>query len=252
MGDHASMSMRIASLMRHLPIGLMAVGMGFLAALPGCGSSTSSSAPARAPEAALGAPRAQIETYIQIVHRTYRDAWQAAVKMQGAIEAFLKAPSEASQNNARAAWIEARKYYSFTEAFRFYEGPIDFENKLTKQQGPEPRLNGWPLNEAFIDYVKTDAAACLINNPAQPLHEQALIAKNATTDEKNITTGWHAIEFLLWGQDFSSDGPGARPWSDFAPTDEARGRRRDYLRIVTALLVKDLKSVVYEWDPAGA
>ena len=38
-----------------------------------------------------------------------------------------------------------------------------------------------------------------------------LVDANEEGGETNISTGWHAIEFLLWGQDLSDDGPGAPP-----------------------------------------
>ena len=54
---------------------------------------------------------------------------------------------------------------------------------------------------------------------------EALTAANEEGGETNISTGWHAIEFLLWGQDLSATGPGARPATDYttAPNAERRG-----------------------------
>ena len=74
-------------------------------------------------------------------------------------------------------------------------------------EGPEGRLNSWLLDEAYIDYVKGNAQAGLINNFEFPLTEEALLAKNQEDDEADVSTGYHAIEFLLWGQDFYSQSP---------------------------------------------
>jgi len=64
--------------------------------------------------------------------------------------------------------------------------------------------------------------------------------------EANVSTGYHAIEFLLWGQDLNGTGPGAsqRPASDFMAGAGCTGgncdRRRAYLMAATDLLIADL------------
>ena len=70
-----------------------------------------------------------------------------------------------------------------------------------------------------------------------------------------MATGYHAIEFLLWGQDLNGTGPGAgnRPASDYLEGEGATGghndRRRAYLKAVTQLLVNDLDEMVGNWAP---
>ena len=92
----------------------------------------------------------QIATYAEIVYRTYQDSLAMAELMQTAIEDFLTAPSEKTLAAARRTRINARIPYSRTEAFRFYQGPIDFVDASSGEEGPEERINAWPLNEAFI------------------------------------------------------------------------------------------------------
>ena len=140
---------------------------------------------------------------------------------------MLANPTDATLAAARKAWVAARPAYLVTETFRFYDGPIE---EL------EGQINAWPMNEAFIDYVE--------GKPERRHHQRSRdrdldrrdsIAKNQVTDEADVTTGWHAIEFLLWGQDLNADGPGNRPVSDYiagqgqqrppARLSEARHRR---------------------------
>src|SRR4029079_5299293 len=69
----------------------------------------------------------------------------------------------------------------------------------------------------------------------------------------NVATGWHAIEFLLWGQDLNGTGPGAgnRPATDYdlkACTHGNCDHRADYLRASTSLLMEDWKKM----DPVSA
>ena len=185
--------------------------------------------------------------YAALVHAGYEDSLAGAKQLQASIDAFLAAPSEEGLNKARQSWLAAREWYGQTEAFRFYGGPIDGDN------GPEGQINAWPMDEAYVDYVKGKPKAGVVNNAKAKLSRDALIGLNEKGGEENISTGWHAIEFLLWGQDLSKDGPGARPFTDFvdgkAPNAD---RRRAYLKIVSDLLVDDLASVSREWAPNAA
>ena len=75
--------------------------------------------------------------------------------------------------------------------------------------------------------------------------------------ESNVATGYHAIEFLLWGQDLNGTekGAGNRAATDYSLTDCTNGncdRRRDYLSAATALLITDLEEMTANWQPAGA
>lgn len=194
-----------------------------------------------------------VETYAEIVHANYVDAHADAVELQAAIQQLTASPSESTLARARSTWLEARESYGQTEAFRFYGGPIDGIGEEAgwreDVEGPESRLNAWPLNEAFIDYVEGNSDAGIVNDPSVVLTAEALVDRNAITDEADVTTGYHAIEFLLWGQDLSTDGSGARPVSDYVGESESVVRRRAYLQLVTDLLVTDLESLVKAWKP---
>jgi putative iron-regulated protein len=182
--------------------------------------------------------------YGEIVHASYRDTADAARQLQRAIEAFLAAPSEAGLIEARKRWLAAREWYGQTEAYRFYGGPIDAED------GPEGRINAWPMDEAYVDGVKGSPQAGIVNDRSIELDKAVLAGLNEKDGEENIATGWHAIEFLLWGQDLFEAGPGARSFTDFvdgkAPNAD---RRRAYLKLVTELLVEDLENLVKAWAP---
>ena len=194
-------------------------------------------------------PRQVIERYAELVYETYREAHAAAAQMDRAIETFISTPTEANLAAAKAAWHKARKPYGESEAFRFYEGPIDAPPGNGGDEGPEGRLNAWPLNEAYIDYVEGDPEAGIINRGLVPITTHELTRRNAVEDEADVTTGYHAIEFLLWGQDLNADGPGGRPLSDYIGDSPAVQRRREYLRVVSDLLVRDLHGLVEEWKP---
>ncbi|MCB9078572.1 MAG: hypothetical protein H6631_13315 [Anaerolineaceae bacterium] len=189
-----------------------------------------------------------IETYANIVFATYEDAYNLAVDLQDKINAFVADPTAETMQAAKDAWLAAREPYGQTEAFRFYGGPIDDED------GPEGLINAWPLDEVYIDYVDGEANSGIINDvETYPTIDKALlISLNEVGAEENISTGFHAIEFLLWGQDFSRDGAGNRPYTDYVAGGAAPNpdRRALYLQTAAGLLVEDLAELKRAWDPA--
>lgn len=193
-----------------------------------------------------GAPLQQ--AYAAEVQRAYQRSRDSAIALRGAIQRLLATPDEAHLAAARVSWTAARRDYLLTEAFRYYEGPIDAPATDTTPEGPEARLNAWPLNEAVIDYVEGDADAGLVSALDVPLTRENILARDQVTDEADVTTGWHAIEFLLWGQDVSDTGPGARPASDYLPDDSVRERRRLYLATLIDQVVDDLDMLATQWD----
>ena len=187
------------------------------------------------------------ERYADVVHAAYGTSVASAEEMGDQIDRFLDRPSRARLAAARKAWIAARDDYVVTEPFRFYGGPID-----DPKTGPEGLINAWPMDEAYVDYVAGDADAGIVNDRAAhpTITEDVIVESNEKGGETNISSGWHAIEFLLWGQDRSKDGPGARPVSDYTTAPNAR-RRATYLRLTTQRLLSDLRSVQAPWAPEG-
>jgi putative iron-regulated protein len=184
----------------------------------------------------------QVASYAALVRASYLKAAAEAGKLQAAVDAFLADPTEATLAAARAAWVNARPAYLETEAFRFYDGPIE---------AVEGQVNAWPMNEAFIDGVADAPDSGIVHDATLTIDAETLIGANQVTDETDVTTGWHAIEFLLWGQDLSATGPGARPAAEFVADGGDNDRRRTYLKVVTDLLVENIAGVAAAWDPAA-
>ena len=190
-------------------------------------------------------------TYVEIVSANYEDSYNTALTLQTTINSFVAAPTAAGLTASKNAWLAARAPYGQTEAFRFAGGPID------DADGPEGLLNAWPLDEAYVDYVSGDATSGLINNTAIDITKAVLEGKNEDGGEKNISIGYHAIEFLLWGQDdenASLKTMGNRPYTDYVVGGTAANqtRRGEYLKVCADLLVDHLKLMVDEWKTGGA
>ncbi|HEX7075067.1 MAG TPA: imelysin family protein [Hyphomicrobiaceae bacterium] len=220
--------------------------------------------------AAAPAPRDVLDTYADIALAGYEDSLTTAKALQAKIEAFLAEPTEERLAEAKAAWLAARVPYQQTEVFRFGNRIVD---------DWEGKVNAWPLDEGLIDYVDGDYGteseenplyvANIIANPSVRISGRMVDASKITKEllsdtlheaggvEANVATGYHAIEFLLWGQDLNGTdaGAGARPASDYDTANCTGGnceRRAQYLRTVTELLVDDLTWMVEQWKADGA
>ena len=149
-----------------------------------------------------------------------------------------------------------RESYGTTEGFRFANGPIDNEDL----DGPEGFINSWPLDENYIDYVEGGANSGIINDPVTfpTITKTVLVGENGKNDnEKYVTVGYHAIEFLLWGQDLTAPSaklPGQRPYTDYLTTGGTKSnqaRRATYLKVCADLLTDHLLQLVNQWKVGG-
>jgi putative iron-regulated protein len=214
---------------------------------------------------------AVIDTYADIAEAAYGDSLATARTLQSAVSALVANPSEDALVAARAAWLAARAPYQQTEAFRFGNAIVD---------DWEGKVNAWPLDEGLIDYVDASYGGAtdengyaVLNVIASPSFnvsgkavDAAVITPALISDvlheadgvEANVASGYHAIEFLLWGQDLNGTGAGAgnRPWTDYAAGDACTGgncdRRGAYLVAATDLLVSDLEWMAAQWTDGGA
>ncbi|HEY0468001.1 MAG TPA: imelysin family protein [Polyangiaceae bacterium] len=176
-------------------------------------------------------------TYADIALAGYGAALSDARALSTTIDGFVQAPSAERLQAARAAWISARRSYMQTEAYRFYGGPIDSVELL---------VNTWPVDENYLESEdgRTGIVADATHYPE--LTPRALSALNLKEGETSVSTGYHAIEFLLWGRDRSASGPGDRSFHDYDTAEHAR-RRGQYLRAAAGLLVENLASVEAAW-----
>jgi putative iron-regulated protein len=213
--------------------------------------------------------KALLINYANIAHAVYEDSLISAKLLKTAVAKLIAAPSAETLNAARETWIAARVPYPQSEAYRFGNANVD------KWEG---RVNSWPLDEGLIDYVAESYGTESGENPlytANVIANKKLLIDGKRVDatritkklladklqeagkvEANVATGYHAIEFLLWGQDLNGTGPGAgkRPATDYDTKNCTGGncnRRAAYLKIATALLVDDLSDMTKQWGPRG-
>ncbi|CAN7307504.1 imelysin family protein [Mesorhizobium sp. LjNodule214] len=214
--------------------------------------------------------KAVIKTYADIALAKYEDSLTTAQALDKAVDALLAKPSVDTLNAAREAWKASRVPYQQTEVYRF-------GNKIVDDW--EGKVNSWPLDEGLIDYVaksygtESDTnslyTAIVIANKEIEINGKKVDASKLSPEflsgtlqeaggvEANVATGYHAIEFLLWGQDLHGTGPGAgeRPYTDYDLANCTGGncdRRAEYLKSASDLLVSALQDMVNDWKEDGA
>ncbi|MEO1988365.1 MAG: imelysin family protein [Martelella sp.] len=215
-------------------------------------------------------PEAVVKHYADVALAKYQDSLTTAKALDEAIQAFVANPSEETQNAAKEAWIAARIPYQLTEVYRFGNPTVD---------DWEGKVNAWPLDEGLIDYVDASYGmesdenslytANVIANPEIKINGETVDATEITPDllantlheageiEANVATGYHAIEFLLWGQDLNGTdaGAGQRSYTDYLSGDDCTNgncdRRAAYLTAASELLISDLEDIVAAWEQGG-
>lgn len=211
-----------------------------------------------------------LETYANIALAKFQDSLSTAKALDSAIDNLISNPNESTLNAAKSAWIEARVPYQQTEVYRFGNAIVD---------DWEGRVNAWPLDEGLIDYVDESYGSESDENSLYTVNviaNTSLTVNGRTVDasvitptllsdtlheaeevEANVATGYHAIEFLLWGQDLNGTGmgEGARQATDYSITNCSGGnceRRAEYLKAASNLLLFDLEEMVDNWKDSGA
>ena len=245
-----------------------------------------------------------VDTNADIAYAAYSDSVDTAKALKTALETLRKEPTKDNLEAAKKAWLVAREPYGQTEVYRFRNSPID-STDYSSEDGPEGDINAWPLGEALIDYVKvnttdfgddqvgvtanqagingggaltandanTDNTNNIIGDISITINDDLLANTATADDEHDVIAGYHAIEFLLWGQDLNTtdqsvtDGTdrdqavntgvmgGQRPLSDFEPgyadgaydSSKLSDRRHKFMEVAVNKLIADLESVRDGW-----
>ena len=220
-----------------------------------------------------------LDSYSNIALDSYTKTVDDAKALKVAIDEFAKKPTAESLQKAKKAWLESRESYGQTEAFRLSKGPVDAEDGWVADSygALEGQINAWPLDENMIDYTIDEKGKKTSGNiidtvgkfnpggeeskevDVTKITAEAISELNENGGEANVATGYHAIEFLLWGQDqdysnFMKDKvtkgalkAGERPLSDFTTAKNAQ-RRLDYLSAASQKLVDDLEVIKSAWE----
>ncbi|TGL33910.1 imelysin [Leptospira koniambonensis] len=193
-----------------------------------------------------------LNRYADLAFESYTQAELDASNLAAAVDTFdsTATPSASDLTNLRNLWVKARASYLITEGFRFSNGPIDNDAVLACDGAEcEGLLNAWPLDEdAVDDYIAAGGNSVTdFSSIAAKIGDTSLGSDDDA--DKVVLTGYHPIEYLLWGKDTSNTTAGVRPVSDFADATANGARRRHYLKTITDRLVVHLGLIKDEWEP---
>ncbi len=171
-----------------------------------------------------------------------------------AIASLLTSPSEETLKAARSAWVTAHNAFQKTIILLMLAdtNPGLFGRLADLQFA----IDAHPIQPGFIDYFSVYTHSGIVNDIAMPLTADALRQQHGLTDNADVSLGFHALEYLLWGE------KGDRPHSDFEATEELtqaqrtaglriidlpNNRRRTLAQLLTNLLEDDLVALRQQW-----
>ncbi len=150
----------------------------------------------------------------------YHDMDEKGNALLAAIRAFRANPSVATRDAARAAWITARSPFETAEAFEF--GPIK-----EPPPGLKPLVDSWPITttgENSIESYITDSSN---------------FTKEKVANYPLDVRGFHAIEFILWGD------------ADNGILPRMDANALHFLEAVTEVVVDGMSKIHDAWDAGG-
>ena len=147
-----------------------------------------------------------------VILKTYEDLFNQTEILVQALSALENNPNDVNLESARQAWRDARRPWEQSEGFLF--GPVD-------QQGLDPAIDSWPVNQPDLEAV--------LNSPNT-------LTKEYIDGLDGTLKGFHTIEYLIFGTNSS------KLVSDFTT------RQFEYLTACAESLHGATQSLYYSWN----
>ncbi len=188
----------------------------------------------------------------QAAEQILRDTLEVTRQLNNAIDQLLADPSDTTLAASRTAWQQAHNQFSVMLPFMRM-------SELHPQLLPgiyelRHQIDAWPIMPGYIDSVEAYPHSGIVNDIALPLTAESLRGQHALTDNSEVSLGFHALAFILWGEH------GARSATDFifqqsspagselSITELPNNRRRTYLKLASNLLTDDLARLHQLWQ----
>ena len=208
-----------------------------------------------------------------LIYTQFSESLTQAQQLEQDIAGLLYSPTPDKLASARQTWRQA--YDAFLASRLFSHLPImdppEWQQKEIGLGNTLQLLDSWPIEGGYIDYVEGYPFSGIVNDLALSLTEETVLEQHAFYDSSSASVGFHVLEFLLWGES------GQRQASDFVAqentsavldvTEEEQAlglaandieasiqnhqRRRQYLQIVTELLLSHIQRLQRRWEPAN-
>lgn len=157
----------------------------------------------------------QLENIAQdVILSTYEQLHHKTVSLATSLTVLHADQTAGNLALAREAWRSARQPWEQSEGFLF--GPVD-------QQGIDPAIDSWPVNETDLDAV---------------LNSSATLNKSYIDGLDGTLKGFHTLEYLLFGEN------GNKQITDF------NARQFEYLMACSESLVGATTQLFESWNPA--
>jgi putative iron-regulated protein len=229
---------------------------------------------------------------VGIIAYTYlSDASQSVQTLDSQLASFMYHPNPMSQAEIQQSWRLA--YNSFLRSLIFsylpIQDPPDWQSQRIGYSHLLAQLDSWPIEGGYIDYIQGYPFSGIVNDLTLDIDEDSIRSQHGFTDPSNASLGYHALEFMLWGNDgkrsardfFPQENTAPIPINDDVVTTQflddsskeslegsAHGniliqteapeiklqnhnRRRQYTQLLIELLQKDLHRIQRRWEPSS-
>ena len=213
-----------------------------------------------------------------IAYTRLSNADQAAQILDSKLASFMHHPTPLNQAETQQAWRIAYDAFLTSLIFSYLplQDPPDWHKQGISYQDLLSQLDSWPIEGGYIDYIQNYPFSGIVNDLTLTIDETSLRSQHGFTDRSNASLGFHALEFMLWGNE------GQRTVYDFYPQENTapipindaehadydvysdaltpnalpsepqnHNRRRQYTQLITELLLKDLHRIQRRWEPSS-
>ena len=153
-------------------------------------------------------------------------------QLQSSTTEFLSAPNSTNQKQAKRAWLQAHKAFLGSNLFSLVS-----QNQLIFQ------IDAWPIQEGFLDSIPNYPQSGIINDLTVAIDTESLQEQHGITDSREVSLGFHALEFLIFGR---------TPENFGLSGDNIKLRRRAAMKIILDLLISDIDLAFEEIGEASA
>lgn len=201
-------------------------------------------------QAATQAIWARGQTLLERVLSSHADLHQA-------LQALLEAPSDQTLIGAQNAWRRCHEDWHRLDPLLALADSNP--GMFARLQDAVFNIDAYPLLPGYIDAVAAYPYSGIVNDISLSINARTLRAQHGLTDSGEVALGFHAMEFLLWGEH------GQRQADDFTLIQEAtaeqrdaglniadlpNNRRRDMLLLLSHLLKDDISNLHTHWQKA--
>ena len=206
---------------------------------------------------------------------------RSAQVMDSKLASFMHHPNPMSQEEITQSWRQAYDDFLASLIFAYLpiQDPPDWHTQRIAYSDLLVQLDSWPIEGGYIDYIQGYPFSGIVNDLTLVIDEKNIRSQHGFTDPSNASLGYHAIEFMFWGQEGKRSAHDFFPQENTAPVpindaeeslhnddeqdinDEGlrhageslhipqnHNRRRQYTKLLSEILQKDLHRIQRRWE----